>query len=284
VEHCYGDGVGSTFFVGRFANRGYGDGVGSTFFVGRFTKRGYGDGVGSMVFVGRHCDSQCMCHQLHQQQSIHTVLRIVFCIFFPELYAQMAISSSIGDLFHIMPKKGGRIVKLNPSRWQLLATVGTLFVAVGGLIQFVPYGRDHINPPVLAEPRWDSEATRAVFFQGCADCHSNQTAWPWYSHVAPVSWFVSRDVQEGRMVFNVSEWGRPDNEGDDAAEAVQDGSMPLWFYLPLHPEANLTPSEKQAFIQGLNATFGEEGESGEGGNTNEDQENEESETENDKDD
>lgn len=116
---------------------------------------------------------------------------------------------------------------------------------------------------MAAEPRWDSAQTRDVFFNGCADCHSNQTVWPWYSNIAPVSWLITRDVQEGRAVFNVSEWGRPENEGDDSAETVQEGTMPPWFYMPLHPDARLSPGEKQAFIDGLIATFGSE--PGEGG-------------------
>lgn len=69
-------------------------------------------------------------------------------------------------------------------------------------------------------------------------------------------------MTEGRTEFNVSEWGRPDNEGDDAAKTVQNGEMPLWFYLLLHPEASLSPVERQQLINGLLATFGGELESG----------------------
>ncbi|MCX8062213.1 MAG: heme-binding domain-containing protein [Anaerolineales bacterium] len=127
-------------------------------------------------------------------------------------------------------------------------------------LQFVPYGRNHTNPPAIAEPNWDSPRTRAYFFRACADCHSNETVWPWYSHIAPISWLIQRDVDRGRAALNVSEWGVQRNEGEDAAELVQSGEMPLPIYLPLHPEARLSPQEKQAFIQGLVATFG--GESG----------------------
>lgn len=131
------------------------------------------------------------------------------------------------------------------------------------LIQLVPYGRDHINPPVIAEPIWDSPQTRAYFWRACADCHSNETVWPWYSNIAPISWLIQRDVDEGRAEFNVSEWGvRKKNKGDKAAKLVQEGKMPLPNYLPLHPEARLSAQEKQEFIQGLIATFGDEGESG----------------------
>ncbi len=135
----------------------------------------------------------------------------------------------------------------------LLALIGLGFV-----IQLVPYGRDHENPEVLREPDWDRPRTRELFFRGCKDCHSNQTEWPGYSFVAPVSWLVQRDVHEGRSHFNVSEWGRDKNHGDEAAENVREGEMPPWFYLPAHPEARLSDSEREALIAGLVATFGEE--------------------------
>jgi len=139
---------------------------------------------------------------------------------------------------------------------RIAAMVLAVLMGVLLSIQFVPYGRDHTNPPVIAEPAWDSPQTRALFFRACADCHSNETKWPWYSTIAPASWLITRDVTEGRATFNVSEWGRPDNEGDDAAKTVQNGEMPPWFYLPLHPEASLSPAERQQLINGLLATFG----------------------------
>ncbi|MEE2703186.1 MAG: heme-binding domain-containing protein [Myxococcota bacterium] len=132
--------------------------------------------------------------------------------------------------------------------------IGVLVLGVA--IQFVPYGREHSNPPVTLEPDWDSANTRELFFRACRDCHSNETVWPWYSYVAPVSWLVSSDVNEGREHLNVSDWGRPDQHGDEAAEMVREGDMPLWFYLPLHARARLSPAERKRFIAGLERTFG----------------------------
>ncbi len=149
-----------------------------------------------------------------------------------------------------------RTASFNPRRVAIGVLAGVMGLLL--LIQFIPYGREHTNPPVIAEPTWDSPQTRALFFRACADCHSNETKWPWYSNIAPASWLITRDVVQGREEFNVSEWGRPDNEGDDAAKLVQNGEMPPWFYLPLHPEANLSPVERQQLINGLLATFGGE--------------------------
>ena len=134
------------------------------------------------------------------------------------------------------------------------------FVLLAGfvVIQAVPYGRDHDNPPVIAEPAWDSPQTRELAVRACFDCHSNETVWPWYSNVAPVSWLVQRDVDEGRSELNYSEWNRP-QEGEESAETVRERSMPPRVYLLTHPEARLNDSQLAALASGLAATFGDEG-------------------------
>lgn len=136
-------------------------------------------------------------------------------------------------------------------RFAILAIVVLLV-----LIQLVPYGRAHTNPPVVQEPAWDSPATRALAKRACFDCHSNETAWPWYTNVAPVSWMIQRHVDEGRQRLNFSDWGNSrERELDEIAEVILEGEMPLPNYLPMHPEARLTPAEKQALIDGLNASL-----------------------------
>lgn len=126
------------------------------------------------------------------------------------------------------------------------------------LIQLVPYGRAHANPPAQAQPTWDSAQTKALFGRACADCHSNQTKWPWYSNVAPVSWLVQNHVDDGRSHFNihVPGFGR---DADEAAGQVREGEMPEKTYLPLHPEARLSAAERDQLVQGLAATFGSDG-------------------------
>jgi hypothetical protein len=84
--------------------------------------------------------------------------------------------------------------------------------------------------------------------RACRDCHSNETVWPWYSKVVPVSWLVAQDVQEGRTHLNFSEWGRfgPEMARSrlrEVCEQARGGEMPLWYYLPLHPAAKLSQTE-----------------------------------------
>ncbi len=137
-----------------------------------------------------------------------------------------------------------------------------LAVLVGGflIIQLVPYGRNHTNPPVQQEPNWDSLETRVLAERACFDCHSNETEWPWYSSVAPVSWLVQRDVEEGRRKVNFSAWGLGvEEEGEELAEVIYESEMPPPIFLLTHPEARLSDAEKEALAQGLLTTAGEGG-------------------------
>lgn len=143
--------------------------------------------------------------------------------------------------------------------------LGKLILAVLGaavglflLIQLAPYGRDHDNPPVVSEPSWDSPQTEQLARVACYDCHSNETIWPWYSNVAPISWLTQRDVEEGREYLNFSEWGsgQEGEEAEELVEVVLEGEMPPATYLPLHPAARLSEAEKETLAQGLAATAG----------------------------
>jgi len=134
-----------------------------------------------------------------------------------------------------------------------------LVVLIGGflLIQLVPYGRNHTNPPVVNEPNWDSPQTRALAQRACFDCHSNETVWPWYTNVAPFSWLAQNDADEGRRSLNFSAWvgqGRGGERPGEMAETIREGGMPPFFYLPTHPAARLTSAEQELLIAGLQAT------------------------------
>jgi mono/diheme cytochrome c family protein len=141
------------------------------------------------------------------------------------------------------------------ARWWLFR-VGVVLIGALLLIQLVPYGRDHDNPRVQSEPPWDSPDTRALARQACFDCHSNETEWPAYANIAPVSWLVQRDVDEGRAVLNFSEWQRPQEEAAEAAEEIQEGEMPPAAYLLMHSHARLGSADRDRLAAGLAKTLG----------------------------
>jgi len=128
-------------------------------------------------------------------------------------------------------------------RRRLLLGVAAILIAV----QFVPVNRG--NPPVTGEISAPPQV-QAVFERSCYDCHSNETRWPWYSRVAPVSWLVAHDVEEAREHLNFSEWRAYSTEKqrklrEEVWEEVEEGEMPRWFYTPLHPEAALDQRDQE---------------------------------------
>jgi hypothetical protein len=136
------------------------------------------------------------------------------------------------------------------SPWWIVSGMLLLAFAVA---QAIPYGRTHINPPVVAEPVWDSEETRAAVKTACFDCHSNETQWPWYAKVAPASWVMQHDVEAGRARLNFSDWRRG-LDADDIEEALK-RRMPLTMYLRMNPHARLGPSDRIFLIRGLKRTI-----------------------------
>jgi hypothetical protein len=138
----------------------------------------------------------------------------------------------------------------------IVKSVVTVMVA-GIAIQLIPYGRNHASPPVIREPAWNSPATRELAKKACFDCHSNETVWPWYSKVAPISWLVYRDVVEGRQHLNFSEWkggtGKHEQPHKITKEVIEGEMPPLQYYIA-HPEAKLDEQSKKMLIDGLAAT------------------------------
>ncbi len=146
-------------------------------------------------------------------------------------------------------------------RWIAIGVLGLIV-----LIQFIPpIYIWQTNPPVVQEPAWDSMQTRDIARRACFDCHSNETVWPLYSKIAPVSWLVTRDVVDGREALNFSEWNTGSEEADEIIEVVMEGEMPMAIYLPMHPEAKLTAAERQQFIDGMRLTLAASGISSESG-------------------
>jgi mono/diheme cytochrome c family protein len=138
-------------------------------------------------------------------------------------------------------------------RWRRPVLLGIL--AALAAIQVIPWRRP-TNPIAGAEPLWDTTRTRELFVRACADCHSNETEWPWYSRVAPVSWYVVHHVEAGREALNVSRWSSEmAHAGKEAGDEIQRCTMPLKWYLFLHSEARLAETDKRALATGLEATF-----------------------------
>lgn len=117
------------------------------------------------------------------------------------------------------------------------------------LLQLVPYGWQHSNPPVVADAPWPDAASAQIARTSCYACHSNETDWPIYSYVAPMSWLVRADVDDGRHELNFSDWD--DGDADDAIEAILDGEMPLGRYTMIHRDAALTGAERDALVGAL---------------------------------
>jgi len=128
----------------------------------------------------------------------------------------------------------------------------TAVVAVA--IQFIPYGKQHINPPVEVSVTWDSPETKALFDASCKDCHSHNTVWPKNTNFAPVSWLIAHDVYDGREHFNVSKAVKAKTI-NEAIDEVKDGEMPPIQYTLMHQNARLSQHERKALIDGLKKTF-----------------------------
>jgi hypothetical protein len=113
-------------------------------------------------------------------------------------------------------------------------------------IQLVPVNRS--NPPVQGEINAPTDVM-TVLEESCYDCHSHETVWPWYAYVAPVSWLVAHDVEEGREHLNFSAWTSYDADEradklEEIWEEVEEGEMPLGKYVRLHRDAALTDADR----------------------------------------
>ncbi len=129
----------------------------------------------------------------------------------------------------------------------VLALIGFVVVA-----QFIQPKRT--NPPAIASRSLAANIKVPVPVQGilkraCGDCHSNQTVWPWYSHIAPLSWVIVDDVNEGRRHMNFDDWEnrqRPKLGNDllaDVCKEVKDKGMPPFSYRLVHKPSRLTSEE-----------------------------------------
>ncbi len=129
-------------------------------------------------------------------------------------------------------------------RRYLKPALGVLFalLAIAQLVRI-----DRTNPPVVQDVAAPPEVA-ALLRRACYDCHSHETVWPWYSHVAPVSWLLARDVREARRELNFSTWNvyepaKKAKKLEEAAKETAEGEMPPWFYVAVHRHAALAPAD-----------------------------------------
>ena len=134
-------------------------------------------------------------------------------------------------------------------QWLKRAGLAVVILLVG--IQFVPITRTNPSERGKApEPR----EVQALLQRACYDCHSNETRWPWYSYIAPVSFLIARDVREGRRELNFSVWSqytasRKARKLKEIVEQVEKRTMPQWYYVLIHAEAKLSDGEREAIIK-----------------------------------
>ncbi len=137
-----------------------------------------------------------------------------------------------------------------PAKWIVTASIAFLI-----LIQIIQPSRT--NPPVVPSRSLEAHMdvppeVQAVLKRSCYDCHSSATVWPWYSHVAPVSWYIVRDVNGGRRHINFQNWEAQvsPQEGLEhlglVCKLIRDGSMPPVEYRAMHKGTALSPEETSA--------------------------------------
>lgn len=146
--------------------------------------------------------------------------------------------------------KKGKVKRI--LRWVLL--VGVCLFAIAQVVRPAK-----TNPPVDASMTLESHVAvdpqvAGILDRACADCHSNKTRWPWYSDVAPVSWFVIDHVNDGRGHLNYSEWGKYDASEQrgllrQTCLMVKKGAMPISSYTPMHPSSKLTADDVTLLCQ-----------------------------------
>jgi cbb3-type cytochrome oxidase cytochrome c subunit len=134
-------------------------------------------------------------------------------------------------------------------RW--LTRAGVILVLALITIQFVPI--EQTNPLVESDVAVPAEL-KVVLRRSCYDCHSNETRWPWYARVAPVSWLIANDVKEGRRQVNFSVWNqyggnRKARKLKEIVDQVEQNKMPQWYYLLVHPDATQSAENKEMIIR-----------------------------------
>jgi hypothetical protein len=135
--------------------------------------------------------------------------------------------------------------------------IWAIIIIVIIVIQLIPSDRPEViatNDSDLLKNVNVPDSVSRILKSACYDCHSNETKYPWYAYVAPVSWLVSRDARLGRANMNLSEWetlSKMDKASllSDIADEVESGEMPMPIYVLMHPEAKLSAMERTLIVR-----------------------------------
>ncbi len=134
--------------------------------------------------------------------------------------------------------------------------IWSIIIAVVIIIQLIPSGKPDViesNKNDLLVNNHIPDSVSHILKNACYDCHSNETIYPWYAYIAPVSWLVSRDTKIGRENLNFSEWellSKMDKAKmlDEIVDEVESGAMPMSIYVVMHPEAKLSMSDRDMIM------------------------------------
>lgn len=152
----------------------------------------------------------------------------------------------------VSAKRCAAVLMKKTLKWGVLAVA-----IVFALLQFIQPTRT--NPPVKNDFLTANAAppdVAAMFHTACYDCHSDETRWPWYSYIAPMSWQIAQDVNDGRHDLNFSDWPidnpkRAWKNMENMSDLIGDGEMPLKKYTLIHKDARLTEAQRDELTQWL---------------------------------
>lgn len=119
------------------------------------------------------------------------------------------------------------------------------------------------NPPVVAQNDFiqltkPDQEIASILKSSCYDCHSNEVTYPWYTNIAPISWWIKHHINEGSEHLNFSEWGtysakKTDHKLEECVEMITEGEMPMWSYTIMHSDAKLDQLQKDKLITFFNS-------------------------------
>jgi Haem-binding domain len=132
-----------------------------------------------------------------------------------------------------------------------IAWSGVSIIVVLLAIQLIP--ADTTNPPVDSDIPTSPEV-KAILQRACYDCHSNESQWPWYSRIAPISWLLAWDVREGRAELNFPTWNQYSTQQQvkklqESWKEIAESDMPPWLYLLVHLDARLSTADRSLLRQ-----------------------------------